>query len=86
MNDSKQWYTSRGVWGSLVAMVASLSVIFHIDFNAPVQEELTDILTGAGGLVGSALSLYGRVMAVTQVLFPGKQSLVKIPGPPSDPT
>lgn len=71
--DTKAWYTSKSVWGSFMAIVASIAAISGIDFDAPVKDELADIFAGAGSLVGGALSLYGRFVAVTQLVFAKKE-------------
>ena len=70
--DTKVWYTSKGVWGSIVAIIGSFGAMAGLDLDAPVKEELTDLLAAAGGLIGGALSLYGRFIAVTQLVFAKK--------------
>lgn len=69
MTDTKIWWQSRGVWGSLVAMGAGVVSLTGIDLNASIQAELTDILVSATTLVGGGISLYGRVKAVTALVF-----------------
>jgi hypothetical protein len=65
----KLWYQSKGVWGSLVGMLAGVLTLVGVDFNQPLQAEAATILTGAGELVGGALALWGRVTAMAAIVW-----------------
>lgn len=68
MNDTKAWWQSRGVWGSLVAIGAGAVGVTGINLDAPIQAELTDILISGATLAGGAVALYGRIKAVAKVI------------------
>lgn len=68
MNDTKAWWQSRGVWGSLVAMGAGAVSVTGINLDASIQAELTDILIAGATLIGGAVALYGRVKAVSKLV------------------
>jgi hypothetical protein len=63
----KPWYASKAVWGSVVAIGAGAAAIFHYDIGADTQVALVDWLIGAGGLVGGAIALYGRIKATHKI-------------------
>jgi len=63
MNDSKQWYLSKTVWGALVAILASLLQVSGIDFDAAGQDQLADNLVALSGAIGGLIALYGRMSA-----------------------
>jgi hypothetical protein len=69
MTNTTIWWQSKTVWGTALAMLAGVSGLAGIDLNQSVQNELTDILTSAGALVGGAFSLYGRAVAVSQLVW-----------------
>lgn len=72
MNDFKEWYKSRTIIGTLIALVAALLSMFKvIDLDASDQGFLTDnvltITTGSGALFGCVLAIYGRIKAKTSI-------------------
>ncbi len=72
MDNTKVWWQSKGVWGSVVAMAAGVGHVAGIDISQPIQNELTDIIVGFGTLAGGALALYGRIKAVAAVIWAPK--------------
>jgi hypothetical protein len=63
MNDSKQWYQSKTVWGALIAILASLLQASGVDFDAAGQDQLADNLVALSGAIGGLIALYGRMSA-----------------------
>ena len=63
MDDTKPWYMSRTVWGSLVAIAASIGGAFGIMIAEVDQIEITDTILQIVGAVGGFLALYGRLSA-----------------------
>lgn len=62
--DSKAWYTSKAIWGGIVAIVAALSsAIFGITLGAEDQEALVNVIATVAGAFGGLLAIYGRVKA-----------------------
>jgi hypothetical protein len=63
MNDTKVWWQSKTVWGAIIALLAGVATLAGLDLDASLQDQLAELLTGAGNLVGGALAWYGRVKA-----------------------
>ncbi|WP_421594545.1 hypothetical protein [Shinella sp. M27] len=64
MNDeTKPWYTSRTVWGALIAIAASLANAAGIEITAGDEGELADLLVSAAGVIGGLIAVYGRISA-----------------------
>ena len=58
--NGEPWYRSRVTWGALVAGGASVAGAFGLTLGQEDREVLAGGLAAAGGLVGAALTLYGR--------------------------
>lgn len=67
MNDMKQWYESKTIWGALVAILASLMQAGGIDVDADSQTRMLDGLVAISGAVGGLVALYGRLSADKRV-------------------
>lgn len=63
MNGTKVWWQSKTVWGSIVALLAGVATLAGVRLDATLQDELAQLLTGAGQLIGGALAWYGRATA-----------------------
>ena len=63
MNEVKPWYTSKTIWGGIVAMVASVAGI--LGYGVPVAEQaaLVDSLALVGGAAGGLLAIFGRIVS-----------------------
>jgi len=64
MNESKQWYLSKGVIGSVATMAAGVLGIWFTGIES-VQIEV--LLTSLGSFVGGLLSLIGRLKASKKI-------------------
>jgi hypothetical protein len=71
MHDTKPWYASLTLWGSIVTMLASLLALFHVRVDPQLQADLRDWLLAAATLAGGAASLWGRLRASRRILTPG---------------
>lgn len=68
MNDTKQWYQSKGVWGAVIALAATgLGAFFHLSLTADQQSQLVDAAVAIGGAAGSIVAVWGRVTATTTI-------------------
>lgn len=63
MDDLKQWYQSRTVWGALIAILASLAQAGGVHVDAATQGDLTGNLVSLSGALGGLVAIYGRVKA-----------------------
>lgn len=64
----KNWYTSKAIWGALVAGAAALiNAHTNINLSAGEVESITQLVVDLVGLVGSGLAIYGRVVAEKKI-------------------
>lgn len=72
MVNSKNWWESRGVLGSLATLGIGLATTFGLIAEpdaAQVQAQASDLLVGLGTLVAGGVSLWGRIRASSRVKF-----------------
>lgn len=63
MDNTKQWYQSKTVWGALIAILASILQAAGMNFNAGDQAQMADSLVAISGAIGGLIALYGRMSA-----------------------
>lgn len=67
MVESKKWYMSKGLWGSVVTIVSSCAAFFGVMISPDMQAELTvlilSLITAVSGFVG----FVGRLLATKQI-------------------
>ena len=59
----KQWWQSKTIIGALVSMMSTLLASFGVAIAPDMQGEIVTALIAFGGVVGTGLSIYGRVKA-----------------------
>ncbi|MGC5778819.1 hypothetical protein [Methylobacterium sp. NFXW15] len=68
---TKPWYLSKGIIGSLLAIVAVIAGFFGVKVDAGTQQvvadQLTTLLAAGAALLGSLLGLWGRVSATRRI-------------------
>ena len=68
LNDSQPWYASKAIWGGVLAIVLPLAAtLLHVSVSDADTQEIAALLAGAGGLVGGALAIYGRIKATKTI-------------------
>ena len=67
MHDTKPWYLSAGVWGAVVAALASVLSLFKVQLDPRLLDDLRDWMLSVATLVASAVALYGRVRASRRI-------------------
>lgn len=71
MEDNKQWYTSKGVWGGVVSTVCAGLALAGKSVDAETQLFLTDsvyqIVLAAGAVVGGLVAVWGRLTAKSSI-------------------
>ena len=72
MNGTKAWWQSKTVWGSIIALLAGVATLAGLKLEATLQDQLAELLTGAGELVAGALSWYGRYKATQALAWSAK--------------
>lgn len=63
MEEMKQWYLSKTVWGALLAILASLMPAMGTELDPGVRSDLADHLVSLAGAVGGLVAIYGRLTA-----------------------
>lgn len=63
MENEKNWYQSKAVWGALVAIGASLAQYGGVDLGMSDQGQVVESVTAITGAIGGLVALYGRITA-----------------------
>lgn len=61
--ETKKWYASKGVWGSVLAIGAGAAGIFGYTIDADMQVQAVELLAAGGSVVGGLIALVGRLLA-----------------------
>jgi hypothetical protein len=76
MNDSKPWWTSMGIWGSLAVILGIVLPNLGVNVDPTDLSKLASgwgqFLDTAAVFFGSAAALYGRARATKQVTLTRK--------------
>ncbi len=67
MNDLKNWYSSKTIWGALVAILASVMHFTGVDISAVDRGQIVDSIVNIVGALGGLIAVYGRVTAKTAI-------------------
>lgn len=75
MNDTKQWWKSRGVMGGLFTVVIGILVSFGVltpDIQNPeavnsVTDNYLHIVAGVSTIISGAIAFWGRVKASSRI-------------------
>lgn len=66
MNETKKWYESKGIWGAIVAIVATLATAYGYNIKGQetnIVELIMQIVAALGGLI----AVYGRAKAKSEI-------------------
>jgi len=66
ITDAKPWYQSATILGSLTTGIVALLGIFKINL-IDSQPEITNALLALGTLIGTAITIAGRIRAKTTI-------------------
>jgi hypothetical protein len=67
MEDNKAWYSSKTVWGGLIAVGAAIAGSFGIDVDAATQGEIADYIVVGVGAIGGIVAIIGRLQASKKI-------------------
>jgi hypothetical protein len=67
MGDLKNWYSSKTIWGALVAIIASAMHFTGVDIAAADRSQIVDAIINISGALGGLLAVYGRVTAKSAI-------------------
>ena len=76
--NAKPWYQSSTIIGALVSLLCTAAGAFGVAIAPELQGELTNILIAAGGVVGAALTVYGRIKASRPIALRGGGTAAKV--------
>ncbi|WP_102957775.1 hypothetical protein [Mangrovicella endophytica] len=63
MEDTKSWYQSKTIWGSLVSLGVALASFFGVDIEGSTSDALILALGNAATAVGAVVAIIGRIRA-----------------------
>lgn len=63
MNDIKNWWQSKTIWGGIITVFAVILGAFGYALSGDDQFALVEIVSTIGGAIGGLLAIYGRVKA-----------------------
>ena len=67
MNDNKNWWASKTVWGGLIALVAGALGVFGYTLLPDDQAALIDGGSAVAASLGGIIAIWGRVCASKQI-------------------
>lgn len=68
MNTTKSALLSKGVWGGVIALIATaVSFFFGIEISGEDQNALLELGLQAVGIGGSILAIIGRLVATSRI-------------------
>ena len=65
--DEKPWYSSRSVWGGVVAAVCGLLPLLGVGVDPATQGAIADVVVQATGVVGAVAAVVFRLRATKRV-------------------
>lgn len=68
MEDTKKWYASKSIWGSILLIAALIAQAFGYSLGEADQAQLVDIFSGVAGSVGGVMAVVGRIIASKAII------------------
>lgn len=66
--DSKAWWASKGVWGGIVSLIASvLLAIWGVEISPDDQDLIVNLAIASASAFGGVMAIVGRVRAKKQI-------------------
>ena len=67
MSDVKTLFSSKTIWGALVAVLAGALSLFGFQIGAADQTELINAASGLASAAGGLFAIYGRIVASKRI-------------------
>ena len=67
MNDFKGFFESKAIWGGLITFWAGVAALLGYAVSDDDQMRLIELITGAVGVFGAVLAIYGRIKASKKI-------------------
>ena len=77
MENSKLWYQSTSILGSIVTVIALFASIFNYTIDTEVQAQIVSIIIASFGLLGSIYAIVGRVKATKVIVSKATLSVIQ---------
>ena len=61
--DTKKWYESKTIWGSIVTIAASVAGMFGHPIDEATQANIMTNITSAITAIGGLWTMFGRIAA-----------------------
>lgn len=68
MDEAKQWYESKTVWGGIAAGVAGILGVLGYTVDPAFKDVAGELGLAIAGLVGGALAIWGRFKATKSLV------------------
>ena len=67
MSKFKPWYTSKSIWGSIVAVIAVIASAFGLEIDEHSQSLIVDAALQMVAISASLFSVLGRLNATSRI-------------------
>lgn len=67
MEDFKSIFSSKTVWGAIIAIIAGIVGIFGYSIGAEDQAQLAEIGVSVASMAGGLIAIFGRVKASKKI-------------------
>ena len=67
MNEYKNWYNSKTIWGSIIAILAAVASVLGFDVNEDAQSAIVEATLQIVGVAGSLFAVLGRLSATSVI-------------------
>lgn len=65
--ETKSVWSSKAVWGGLIAVVASVLGIWGYSVTPADQASIVELLTSVAAAIGGGIAIWGRVVASKKI-------------------
>ncbi|MEL6504162.1 MAG: hypothetical protein AAFO61_06670 [Pseudomonadota bacterium] len=67
MIEEKNWYRSRTIWGSLIAVAAALGSLLGVEIDTDTQTVILEAALQLVTILGSIYAVFGRLSATKTI-------------------
>lgn len=67
MTDTKEWYRSKTIWGSAIALAAAIAGLCGVKVDAATGADLVSAVTDAAAAIGALVAIVGRLDAKSAI-------------------
>jgi uncharacterized membrane protein len=68
-NETKAWWESRTIWGSLLTLISIVLSQFGIKVDDVTLQQIVDVAIQLGEIVGVIIAIWGRFLATQRLGF-----------------